>query len=162
MILECNFTVFICEISGNDLRSLIEFRVKIRFSDTMTKMDRRDDKQIKVLRCIEPCFTDHLIQTSGDHTGGCTIAGLAVVRSEHDDHEIERIVHFHSDTDHIQPPAALAELILKDSSPAAKSFLYNMIFWTKLLLKKSSPSCIFIKASGLIRLVSPGIRIAKA
>ena len=49
MILECNFTVFICEISGNDLRSLIEFRVKIRFSDTMTKMDRRDDKQIKVL-----------------------------------------------------------------------------------------------------------------
>ena len=113
-------------------------------------------------RCIEPCFTDHLIQTSGDYTGGCTIAGLAVVRSEHDDHEIERIVHFHSDTDHIQPPAALAELILKDSSPAAKSFLYNMIFWTKLLLKKSSPSCIFIKASGLIRLVSPGIRIAKA
>ena len=32
----------------------------------------------------------------------------------------------------------------------------------KLLLKKSSPSCIFIKASGLIRLVSPSIRIAKA
>ena len=121
-------------------------------------------------------FIKELVNLVGRH--GCTMDEILdlfhthsdnVITEEMDNGEFDRLirfgdkpVHFHSDTDHIQPPAALAELILKDSSPAAKSFLYNMIFWTKLLLKKSSPSCIFIKASGLIRLVSPGIRIAKA
>ena len=162
MILKCSFAVLVCEISGNCFRFFIKFRIKIRFSHTMTKVDRRDNKQVKMLRCIEPCFTDHLIKTLCNHTGGSTIAGLAVIGSEHDDHKIKRIMHLYSNTDHIQSAAAFTEFIMKDGSSSAKSLFYNMIFWTKLFLKKSSPSCIFVKSAGFIRLVSPGIRVTKA
>ena len=110
-----------------------------------------------MLRGVQACFADHLIQPLGNNAGGSTVAAFAVIGSEHDDHEVKRIMHFDSDTDHIQPTAVFTKFILKDGCSSTKTFFNNMTVRAESFLQKASPSYILIKAAFPVRSVSPGI-----
>ena len=134
MILECNLAVFISQISGNRYRICSKFRIKIGISNTNAQMDWRDDKQIKMPGRILTCFSDYLIKSFCDYTGGCSVAGFTVIRAEHDDHEVNWVMHLYCDSNQIQSAAALTQLILKDSCSAAKSLFYNVISRSEFFL----------------------------
>ena len=157
MILECNLAVFSGKISGNNLRIFVKFRIEVGFADTMSEMDRGDHQQVKMLRGIQACFADYLIKTFGYQAGRCAIVTFAVIGSEHDDHEINRIMYLDCSANHIQSAAVFTKFILKDGRSSTKSFFYNMIFGPEFLLQKAGPSCILIKTTFSVGSVSPGV-----
>lgn len=157
MILECNLAVFGGKISGNNLRIFVKFRIEGGFADTMSEMDRGDHQQVKVLRGILTGFADHLIKTFGYQAGRCAIVTFAVIRSEHDDHEINRIMYLDSSTNHVQSATVFTKFILKDGCSSTKTFFNNMTVRAEFFLQKASPSYILIKAAFPVRSVSPGI-----
>ena len=69
MIMSGNFPIFLCKLSGNLFRGKIEFRIKAVISDSIAKMDWRDDQEFKGLRTIFLCLFNNLNQSFGNRFG---------------------------------------------------------------------------------------------
>ena len=113
-------------------------------------------------------FNRKALHADADARRTCVEALLCVVRAEHDDQQIDRLMRHQRGIYDIQPGHTLVQRIGKHGRPAGQPLFQHKVLLPQRLLQKAGPAFVLVEAVGAVGgvigvgTVAVGIGIAEA